>query len=222
MKTQKTPPAPLISFETARDLELIEIRGGVYVDGPAPVLERLESLGFIEWRNGCHIVADAMRAAITARDSDALRAVWTKQGPAILGRMVTESASDIGDAELTRTLAPCVAGPWLVRIATAARDAGLFELDDLDAAAPADELSLLGVARGNGGSLLMASKGFAERAESLVRRGLAVRGRRALSYALTARGRALAELRSDDDDDATGRRSAPLRKSTPPPVRGQA
>lgn len=204
MKTQKTPPAPLISFETARDLELIEIRGGVYVDGPAPVLERLESLGFTEWRNGGHVVADAMRDAITARDSDALRAVWTKQGPATLARMVTESASDIGDAELTRTLAPCVAGPWLVRIATAARDAGLFELDDLDAAAPSDEMALLRVARGNGGSILMASKGFAERAESLVRRGLAVNGPGALSYALTERGHALSQLFSDADDAPGG------------------
>jgi len=52
----------------------------------------------------------------------------SKYGNAVIGRMVAEGAKDASDAEIERTLGPCVCGPWLVILAKVMRNRGLLLL----------------------------------------------------------------------------------------------
>ncbi len=62
-------------------------------------------------------------------------AAYAKQwGCAIAGRMQVEGAKDTSDAEIERTLSPCVCGPRLVEVAKYMRDAGTLDIDALIAA----------------------------------------------------------------------------------------
>ena len=45
-------------------------------------------------------------------------------GEAVIGRMIAEKAADISDAEIERTLGPCVCGDWLVTVAKVMRVRG--------------------------------------------------------------------------------------------------
>jgi hypothetical protein len=45
---------------------------------------------------------------------------------AIVGRMTVEHAADLSDAEIERTLAACVGGSRLIRLAKELRDEGLL------------------------------------------------------------------------------------------------
>jgi hypothetical protein len=58
---------------------------------------------------------------------------YARWGDAIVGRMVAENAADLSDAEIERTLGPCVCGPRLIVAAKAMRDAGTLTPASLDA-----------------------------------------------------------------------------------------
>lgn len=49
----------------------------------------------------------------------------------IRGRMTADNAADLSDAEIERTLGPCVCGPRLVVAARLARDNGTLRYADL-------------------------------------------------------------------------------------------
>lgn len=51
-----------------------------------------------------------------------------RYGDALLGRMQAEDAKDTSDAEIERTLAPCVCGPMLVTLAQEMRALGMLNL----------------------------------------------------------------------------------------------
>lgn len=50
---------------------------------------------------------------------------------AIIGRMIVEHASDLSDAEIARTLGPCVCGPRLIAVAKAMRECGTLAASDV-------------------------------------------------------------------------------------------
>lgn len=50
---------------------------------------------------------------------------------AILGRMIVEGARSLSDAEIERTLSPCVCGPRLVEAAKRLRDRGRLDPQEL-------------------------------------------------------------------------------------------
>ncbi|KVQ85548.1 hypothetical protein KTE60_22465 [Burkholderia multivorans] len=52
-------------------------------------------------------------------------------GDALIGRMIAEMATDTSDAEIERTLRPCVCGDWLVTLAKIMRDRGALTNDML-------------------------------------------------------------------------------------------
>jgi hypothetical protein len=57
-------------------------------------------------------------------DAEALASYGAKYLYAIVGRMLAESAVDTSDAEIERTLKPCVCGDMLVPVAKHLRDSG--------------------------------------------------------------------------------------------------
>lgn len=59
-------------------------------------------------------------------DAETLDRYGAKYLDAIAGRMVAESATDASDAEIERTLRPCVCGDMLVEVAKHLRDQGLL------------------------------------------------------------------------------------------------
>lgn len=54
----------------------------------------------------------------------------SKYGEAVIGRMIAYSAKDTSDAEIERTLAPCVCGNWLVTLARVMRDRNILVLSE--------------------------------------------------------------------------------------------
>lgn len=57
--------------------------------------------------------------AIAKRKAELAEQIW--------GRMTAENAVDLSDAEIERTLAPCVCGGMLVRVAKELRTEGLLK-----------------------------------------------------------------------------------------------
>lgn len=55
-----------------------------------------------------------------------------KYGSAIIGRMIADGAADTSDAEIERTLGPCVCGQMLIVIATEMRRRGVLTLIELE------------------------------------------------------------------------------------------
>jgi hypothetical protein len=54
-----------------------------------------------------------------------------KYRDALIGRMIAAGAKDVSDAEIERTLGPCVCGPALVQWAKSLRADGHLVVDDI-------------------------------------------------------------------------------------------
>lgn len=61
-------------------------------------------------------------------DAETLDRYGSKYLEVITGRMVAEKAMDTSDAEIERTLRPCVCGDMLVPVAKHLRDSGALQL----------------------------------------------------------------------------------------------
>lgn len=100
------------------------------------VMEAFPEASGTEYSPAYRRLEAAIRQAFPLKASDALIAAWTKYGDQIVGRMRAEKATGADDAELARCLSGCVCGGMLVRLATDARDAGLFSPAALVPAVP--------------------------------------------------------------------------------------
>ncbi|WP_443190946.1 hypothetical protein [Pseudomonas indica] len=61
---------------------------------------------------------------------------------AALGKMRSDEAQDLSDAEIERCLGNCTAGMWLVRLVKELRASGEITLVDIDVAEPGTQAEL--------------------------------------------------------------------------------